>query len=225
VSRPLVSITGAAKQWSPDAGLQPVDLEVSAGEVVVVRGRSGSGKSTLLALLAGWAVPDRGEIVFATGLDPARWSDLTIVPQVLGLVGELTVGEHLADALGSGRGRSLPVDRIRQVLDELGLAELVDRFPGEMSMGQRQRTAVARAVVGSPSVVLADEPTSHQDQGHAVAVVAALCAAAGRGAAVIVATHDPEMAASATRVIDLEAMAAGGSGAPAGPDGGGSPGV
>ena len=145
---PVVAVRALEKWWSVDSGLRPVTFQISAGEFVVVRGRSGSGKSTLLALLAGWASPDRGTIEWADGIRPTDWADLALVPQVLALAAELTVAENVAAAVP--RPRSDGDERVHLVLDRLDLADLADRFPDEISLGQQQRTALARAAVATP---------------------------------------------------------------------------
>jgi putative ABC transport system ATP-binding protein len=202
----VLAAHGIEKWWSPDAGLRPVSFEIATGEVVVVRGRSGSGKSTLLSLLAGWTRPDRGELVWCDSLavSPRPWSGIAVVPQVLALVPELTVRENVEIALGrAGTDRSERIDRVNSTLRRLDLFDLCDRFPDEISMGQQQRTAIARAVVGAPVLVLADEPTSHQDPHHVEAVVSVLRDAASSGSAVLVATHEPAVVDAASTHIDL----------------------
>lgn len=205
MSAPFVAARGVTKRWTPDAGLWPTDLDVAAGEMVVVRGRSGTGKSTLLALLAGWCRPDAGSVTIggsAPGPDEP-WARIALVPQALCLAGELSVAENVADATGGALGpRSAEVADLLVALD---LAVLARRTLGEVSSGQLQRLAVARALIATPRVLLADEPTSFQDLAHASVVVAALRDAAGRGSAVVVATHDPLVAGAADRIVDLTA--------------------
>lgn len=193
-----LDVRSVSKLWTPDAGLREVSLTVDAGELVVVRGRSGSGKSTLLSIVAGWCRPDRGEVLVRGEPLPTTpsWHLVSAVPQVFALAAELTLAEALADAAGTTEGN----DALLTVLD---LHELAHRRPAQMSMGQQQRAAVARALIGRPAVVLADEPTSHQDIGHVAMVVDALREAAMTGAAVVVASHDDTVAAAATRVVDL----------------------
>ena len=144
-----------------------------------------------------------GHEVSASALARTPWNRVAVVPQVLALVPELTLGENLDVAVGdrSRRDRRSPA---RTVLERLDLSALADRFPAEVSMGQQQRAAVARAVIATPAVVLADEPTSHQDPDHAAMVIAALLACAVDGAAVLVASHDEQVARAASRIIELQ---------------------
>lgn len=205
----MIAVTGLSKRWTDASGLAAVTFAVAAGELVVVQGRSGSGKSTLLALLAGWCTPDSGAIAIAgraRGAGDQSWFEVAVVPQVLALVPELTVRENVLDVVGVGSGPSVAMAaHLDSTLARLGLTALANRFPTELSMGQQQRVAVARAVIGDPAVILADEPTSHQDRGHVHAVVAVLLDAAARGAAVLVASHDHALAAVGQRLVELEA--------------------
>jgi putative ABC transport system ATP-binding protein len=195
-----VELRQASRLWDGEAGLHPIDLDVDSGQMVVVRGRSGSGKSTLLALVAGVCAPGTGRVLVlgqAPRLD-MPWSQLALVPQVLALSTELSIEENITD--GDQRPDAAAV---RRSMEMLGVVELAGRTIGEVSMGQQQRVAVARAAVADPKVLLADEPTSFQDDAHAEVVVRALRSAADRGAAVLVATHDDWVADAADRVVEL----------------------
>jgi putative ABC transport system ATP-binding protein len=178
-------------------------LDVDQGEVMALVGRSGSGKTTLLNLIGGWEDPDGGAIVWAT--PPAdripRWADVAMLPQRLGLVDELNVRANIEyPARLSGRLTDVG-ERVEQLLEDLGLAGLADRFPRETSVGEQQRTALARALVLGPRLVLADEPTGHQDEGWGRAVYEALRRQAADGTTCVVATHDPAAARHCDRVV------------------------
>ena len=167
-----------------------VSLELRSGRLAALVGRSGSGKTTVLNLLAGWEEPDAG----AVAVPGLAWDEVAVLPQRFGLLPELSVRENVEYPLRlAGR---LPEERSRadELLRALSLDELAERSPLETSIGQQQRTALARALVVEPRVVLADEPTGHQDAGSALAVVSALREAAERGTACLVATHDEEIA-------------------------------
>ena len=199
-----VELRQASRLWDGEAGLHPIDLDVDHGQMVVVRGRSGSGKSTLLALVAGVCAPGTGRVLVlgqAPRLD-MPWSELALVPQVLALSTELSIEENIADC-----GLRVGSDAVRRSMETLGVVELARRTIGEVSMGQQQRVAVARAAVADPKVLLADEPTSFQDDAHTEIVVRALRSAADRGAAVLVATHDDWVADAADRVVELRPSA------------------
>ena len=179
---------GVTKMWTATAGLRPIDLDVASGELVVVRGRSGSGKSTLLALLAGLTPPD-------SGVDRDRRSrrpSPTNPGRASRSCRRCWRSRSSCRCARTSPTRSVERDdaAVDELLLELGLAEEARRSIVEISMGQQQRTALARALAPNPALVLADEPTSFQDGGHAAAAVAALRHAAERGAAVVIATHD-----------------------------------
>ena len=195
----LVELRNASHLWVGSAGLHPIDLRVDRGELVVVRGRSGSGKSTLLALLAGLCATDTGEVL-VDGRTPAAdspWSHIAMVPQVLALAVELSVRENITDSAPAAG------DWVDTLLATLHIDDLAARTINEISMGQQQRVAVARAMAARPDLLLADEPTSFQDDAHTAVVATALRGAAAAGAAVLVATHDPAMTAAADRVVEI----------------------
>jgi ABC-type lipoprotein export system ATPase subunit len=187
--------------------LRGVELALYPGELVALVGPSGSGKSSLLGVLAGWEPPDAGELTWAVptaGSGPA-WSELATVPQALGLLDDLTVRENVALPVRLRLGpRRATEGRTEELLGLFGLAELADRSPSETSLGQQQRAAVARALVLTPQLVLADEPSAHQDAAWVHDVFAALRQVVhDRGAACLVATHDPDALAFADRVLRL----------------------
>lgn len=176
-------------------------VSVATGELVGLAGPSGSGKTTLVNLVLGWERPDSGTIERAvdagTGAD---WSRIAMVPQELGLVPELSVRENVALPARLGRLRSSDLDAL---LGSLALAELARRLPDELSMGERQRVAVARAVSCSPRLLVADEPTAHQDERRADLVMRVLRDVTEGGGAVLVATHDERLLDRVDRVLRM----------------------
>jgi putative ABC transport system ATP-binding protein len=178
--------------------LNDLAAAVQPGEVVIVRGRSGSGKTTLLNILAGWQDPDAGTVTW--GVDhPESWDRVAVVPQSLGLLPELTLGENiglpgrLADSEGDVSG----------VAEKLEISHLLDRPVGGASLGEQQRAAIGRALIRRPSLLLADEPSSHQDLDRLHLVWRLIDEVAGGGTGVIAATHDPDAYQYADRVLDL----------------------
>jgi ABC-type lipoprotein export system ATPase subunit len=190
--------------------LDGVSLEVQAGEVVAVLGRSGSGKSTLLHVLGGLDRPDAGAITLAgqtlTSQRPrtlarTRLRHIGFVFQSFHLIEELSGEENVllpARLPGARRGGER---RGRQLIDELGLAEIAGRRPHELSGGEQQRFAIARALVNDPELLLADEPTGNLDHENGAIVLELLRGLTGR--AVVIVTHEPEAAAIADRVLHL----------------------
>ena len=176
-----LELRGLTKRYGRDVVLDHATLSVHRGELALVVGRSGSGKSTLLMLAGGWVRADGGTV--APRLD--TWEELAYVPQRFGLVPELTVRENVELPARLTSAGSTP-----ELFDQLAIADLLDRYPAEISIGQQQRVAVARALRLGSRVLIVDEPTSHQDAAHAELVWAALSAAAAAGSACLVATHE-----------------------------------
>jgi ABC-type lipoprotein export system ATPase subunit len=188
--------------------LDGVDLRVAAGELVALVGPSGSGKSTLLALLCGWESADSGTLAFAGALadrPPATlgWPELALVPQALGLVPDLSLADNvLLPARLRGRAAEAG-ERAAQLLADFGLSHLADRYPHQASLGEQQRVAVARALLLRPAVLLADEPTAHQDRANADVLLDAMTGLAREGSAVLIATHDEIAWSHADRVLSM----------------------
>lgn len=205
----LAEAIDLAKRWDDEAGLKPVSFTLSSSELVVVRGRSGSGKSTLLALLAGWVDPDGGRLIRSgpwavNGVD-RTWRGTAILPQVIAPIVELTMTENVALPLRlSGVARQDAQNRARAMLDQLDLRDEADRAASDTSLGQQQRMALARAAVIEPIVLLADEPTSHQDAGHIATVLELARSMVAAGTCIVVASHDAAVADMAHRVLDLD---------------------
>lgn len=179
----VLAARGLSKSYGDLRAVSDLSIEVRAGQLAVIVGRSGSGKSTLLMLLGGWSEPDAGTI---GGMTSRAWVDCAYVPQRFGLVPELTVAENV-ELPARGRAESGA-----ELLAHLALDDLRDRYPAEISIGQQQRVAVARALVLRPRLLLVDEPTSHQDRRSAELVWSALSDAAASGTACLVATHEPD---------------------------------
>ena len=183
--------------------LVDVHASVRSRQIVGVVGRSGSGKTTLLNIAAGWDTPDRGRVLVA-GVEPGRapgWRYVAVVPQRLGLMPELSVGENIEYPLRLGGAGREAYEGIERLLEDLALAGLVDRYPSECSLGEQQRAAFARALVSKPRLLVADEPTAHQDAARSRAIFDAIRRCAADGTACLVATHDPEILGSLDRTL------------------------
>jgi ABC-type lipoprotein export system ATPase subunit len=189
--------------------LDGADIDVRGGELVAIVGRSGSGKSTLLHLLGGLDRADGGEIQIAgERLDPRRADALRrrrigFVFQAFHLVPELTGEENvllaarLPGAPAGARGRA------RALIDRLGLSAVAGSLPHELSGGEQQRLAIARALVNEPVVVLADEPTGNLDEASGTIVLDLLREIADEGRAVVVVTHETAVTDRADRVVAM----------------------
>jgi ABC-type lipoprotein export system ATPase subunit len=194
--------------------LDGTELDVEAGEIVAVLGRSGSGKSTLLHVLGGLDRPEAGTVEVAgrrvTGVGERQLSALRrrhigFVFQFFHLLPELT-GEGNVQLAGRVRGADPgAAARGRALVDRLGLRPVADSLPHQLSGGEQQRFAIARALVNDPALLLADEPTGNLDVEAGAGVLALLRELAREGRAVVLVTHEANAAAIADRVLRLEA--------------------
>jgi lipoprotein-releasing system ATP-binding protein len=201
---------------APVEVLRGVDLSVQPGEIVAIIGASGSGKSTLLHLLGGLDVPTAGEVRVGgesmTAMDEDGRSRLRsrrvgFVFQFHQLLPEFTALENvmMPGWIAGGRAESDARGRAEELLRDLGLLGRAEHKPSELSGGEQQRVAVARALHRRPAVLLADEPTGNLDRA-ATGVLLNVFERyrSGEGQAIVIATHNPDVARSAGRVLELE---------------------
>jgi len=200
------------RKFGTISALDDVSLDLDPGEFVTITGPSGCGKSTMLNLLGGLDTPTSGEIeVAGIALHQAGEKELTayrrntlgVVFQFFNLLPSMTVSENVELPLllrGDPPGQTTP--RIAEMLDLVGLGHRRDHFPHQLSGGEMQRCAIARALAGSPQVLLADEPTGNLDSGNAAKVCETLVKIASQKIAVLViVTHSEAVAALAPRRI------------------------
>ncbi|MGB3111283.1 MAG: ABC transporter ATP-binding protein [Psychrobacter alimentarius] len=191
--------------------IKEVDIYINAGEFVVIMGKSGSGKSTLLGLLAALDYPDSGSVELADhmlsdldedALAVIRQRDMGFVFQSFHLLPTLTVAENIAFPLDIARRPNQA--RVNELIEAVDLGHRRDSLPNQLSGGEQQRTAVARALVSHPKIVFADEPTGNLDEQNANQVMQLLLDLRQQvGSALVVVTHDPALAAMADRVITM----------------------
>jgi lipoprotein-releasing system ATP-binding protein len=217
-THPLIAARGLSKTYALGRRslevLRGVDLIVSRGEFLALRGASGAGKSTLLHLLGGLDTPNAGEIQFA-GRNLGTLSNGAMAEFRNRSVGFIFQSYHLLPELDALENVCLParmarirvedcVPRARQLLARVGLKDRMDHKPYELSGGEQQRVAIARALINEPALILADEPTGNLDSHTGEDIINLLCAIhQERQATLIVATHDAKVAARAPRVIQL----------------------
>ena len=212
-----LSARGLAKTYVSDGvevlGLRGVDLDVTPGEFVAVMGPSGSGKSTLLHLLGGLDRPTAGTIELdgrpVERLSERDWAILRrrrigFVFQFFNLVDTLTVAENVELPVRLvGASAAEARKRREELLDRLGVSARADALPSQLSGGQHQRVAFARALANRPAVLLADEPTGNLDSASAAEVMSLLRELRGDGQTVVLVTHDARVASAADRVISM----------------------
>jgi putative ABC transport system ATP-binding protein len=211
---PLLEAEDVGKSYRDRSILSGINLQIDAAERVVLIGRSGSGKSTLLNLMAGLDQPSSGRIVLdgqvLAGGDERRLALLRrramgFVFQFFNLIPTLTAGENVRFPLQlNGVPERIARRRAEQLLDDFGLGALSHRLPEELSGGEQQRIAIARAIIHRPRIVFADEPTGNLDLDTARQVVALLDQVCRRdGCALLMATHAPEVVGLADRVLTI----------------------
>ncbi len=213
-----LEVRALAKSFGEGPGLvealRGIDMAVSGGEFVAIMGPSGSGKSTLLHLLAGLDSPDGGRVCVAgRGLDDMSDDEVTclrrreigLVFQAFNLLQVLTAEENVAlPMIIDGMGESKAHSCARLALERVGIAERAAHYPGQMSGGEQQRVAVARALAAEPVIVLADEPTGNLDSVAGNQIIELLRRLVDdHDQTILMVTHDPGHAAVADRVVRL----------------------
>ena len=216
----ILEATGLSKEFARARGgrrvftaVHPLDIGLDEGQLTVISGHSGSGKSTLLTMLAGILTPTAGHVhVDGTDLYALRDEErsrlrnarIGLVPQGNTALRALTVLDNvLLPSVLYSRDEA-PAARGRELLTTVGLADLADAKPTELSGGELRRMAIARALLMEPSIVLADEPTAGLDSANATAVLTLLRDAANAGAAVLVVSHEAEARHFADRSYTME---------------------
>jgi putative ABC transport system ATP-binding protein len=213
----LVRTRRLTKTWLSDAvpvfGLRAVDLDIEPGELLVLMGSSGSGKSTLLYLISGLEQATEGEIHFEdrridtmneTELSLLRRTGIGFVFQAINLIPHLTLFENVVLPGYLVEPNRATVDtRGRELLGTLGIAHLADRLPAQVSGGEQQRAAIARAMINRPKALLADEPTGALNSAAGTSVLESFRAINAQGQTIVMATHEVKSACIADRIVFL----------------------
>jgi len=216
----IIEATGVSKEFARARGgkrvftaVHPLDIGLDEGQLTVISGHSGSGKSTLLTMLAGILTPTAGHVhVDGTDLYALRDEErsrlrnarIGLVPQGNTALRALTVLDNVLLPSVLYSRDEVPAARGRELLTTVGLADLAEAKPTELSGGELRRMAIARALLMEPSIVLADEPTAGLDSANATAVLTLLRDAANAGAAVLVVSHEAEARHFADRSYTME---------------------
>jgi putative ABC transport system ATP-binding protein len=218
VTNPMVETRGLSREFRVGSvvvhALQDADLRVERGELVAVRGRSGSGKTTLLSLIGGLDRPTAGQAFVdgasvgemgADALVELRRHRIGFIFQAFGLLSILSAAENVEVPLRLvGAERGAREDRVRVLLELVGLGDRARHRPHELSGGEQQRVAIARALANRPDVLLADEPTGQLDSHTGRAIMSLLRAVVrSEGVTALIATHDPMLIDLADRVVEL----------------------
>ena len=212
---PALQLTGVSKAFTRGderlVVLDQVDLRVDCGEFVAIEGRSGSGKSTLLYLAGGFTAPDAGDVEIGgrrlgecrpRDLAKLRRTEIGFVFQFFHLIPTLSVSDNIALPLIVNRAKNVDA-RVSAMMERVGLGSRSGHRPTELSGGEMQRTAIARALVIEPSVVIADEPTGNLDSRSADQVLDLLTEAVrDAGAGLLLVTHSPDVSARGPRRYD-----------------------
>ena len=213
----LIRLDGVKKVFFTDEvethALADIHLEISQGEYVSIAGPSGCGKTTLLSILGLLDTPTDGrytlngkEVANLTAAERARVRNREVgfIFQAFNLIGDLDVYENVELPLTyRGMPSAERKQRVQEALERVGMSHRMRHYPAQLSGGQQQRVAVARAVVGRPSILLADEPTGNLDSKNAEAVMALMDDLHRDGATICMVTHDPRWARHATRTVHL----------------------
>lgn len=193
------------------AALDGINLKINAGEFVVVRGSSGCGKTTLLLTTGGMMHPSGGTItidgqdIYAfSPKDRAKFraQNIGFVFQMFHLVPYLNTLENIM--LANTNGHKTDRSRVMELMDQLGIADRATHLPSELSAGEKQRTAIARALLNNPKLILADEPTGNLDPENAKAVIGFLAEYQEKGGTVIFVTHGEAANDFATNIINID---------------------
>jgi len=214
---PVVSLRDVHKTYdvmtAPVRALRGVDLDIAPGEFVALAGASGSGKSTLLSVVAGLETLDDGMALVAglelgaastAQLAALRRRHVAIVFQFFRLLEQMTALQNVAFAAQiAGVKARAAHERAGDLLDQLGLLNRAADFPVTMSGGERQRLAIARALAGRPTLLLADEPTGSLDSAGAAEIIDLLGQLHAEGQTILLVTHDDSVAAAADRTVHL----------------------
>ncbi len=197
----------------PFRAVDDIDFAVDTGDFVMIEGESGSGKTTFLNLLTGLTEPTSGNVLISgkplkdigdKELSKIRNQKIKYIPQGESLLSALTVRENILFPYTIGGLEKPSYERLLEVSDKLGITDLLDEYPSDLSGGEMRRATIARAVINKPSLIIADEPTGSLDSANTFKVMEIFKTIASEGTAVIVVTHQKETLGYASRVYGME---------------------
>jgi len=202
----IIKASKISHDYNGDIALKNIDLEIKKGEFICLIGESGSGKTTLLSILSTLLKPKKGELFFENkeyskivNIDAFRRDSIGFVFQFHHLINYLTLSENVQ--LANSKASKKEIDEIFSLLD---IKEIESKYPTEVSGGQRQRAAIARALINNPKTIFADEPTGNLDSKNAQKVFELFKELSKKGKTIIVATHNKDLAQMADKIIEVK---------------------
>lgn len=202
----MIKAINLTHYYNKDKALENINLEINKGEFICLIGESGSGKSTLLSTLSTLLKPTSGDIFYEEtnyknikNIDIFRKENVGFIFQFHYLINYLTLSENIKLA-----NEKTSNEDIEKLLEKLGISELKNKYPNEISGGQRQRASIARALINNPKVIFADEPTGNLDSQNSLKIFEMFKELAKNGTTVIVATHDKNLAQMANKIYEVK---------------------
>ncbi len=202
----MIKAQNISHSYSKDIALKNINFEIKKGEFVAITGESGSGKSTLLSILSTLLKAKSGEVLFEDtnsknikDIDSFRQKNIGFIFQFHYLINYLTIKENIQIA-----NENSTKEEIEELLKLLGIKNILNRYPNEISGGQRQRAAIARALINKPKVIFADEPTGNLDSINSQNVFDIFKKLSNEGTTIIVATHDLKLASKTDKTIEVK---------------------
>lgn len=202
----MIKAINLTHYYNKDKALENINLEINKGEFVCLIGESGSGKSTLLSNLSTLLKPTSGDIFYEEtnyknikNIDSFRKENIGFIFQFHYLINYLTIKENIKLA-----NEKVSDDEISTLLNNLGINDLKNKYPTEISGGQRQRASIARALINNPKVIFADEPTGNLDSKNSQKVFEMFKELSKKGTTIIVATHDKNLAQMANKIYEVK---------------------
>lgn len=202
----MIKVTNLTHYYNNDKALENINLEIKKGQFVSIIGESGSGKSTLLSVLSTLLKPTSGNILYENmnykdikNIDKFRKENIGFIFQFHYLINYLSVKENINLAKEKASKKE-----IIDLLKLLNIENLIDKYPNEISGGERQRVAIARAMINNPNIIFADEPTGNLDSKNSLNVFELFKTLAQKGTTIIVATHDKNLALKADITYEVK---------------------
>lgn len=199
----MIKVNNITHYYDNDLALKDINLKINEGELISIVGESGSGKSTLLSILSTLLKPTKGDVELLgeniediKNIDKFRNENIGFIFQFHYLINYLTIKENIALTSGDSK-------YIDELLEYLGINSISDKYPNQISGGQRQRAAIARALANKPKIVFADEPTGNLDSKNSLKVFELLKEMTNQGTTIVVATHDMKLASKADKVYEV----------------------